>query len=570
MRKIILFISVFALTITLYTTSLFAADAFSAHTVYFDANGGEYTHDPSEWVYLTSEYLADNLADYSVNYRLFDDTTQSYKTIDYLQTGTEGDAYAIVDGVYGSKITTPQTEDFEITGDIDISVKIAADNYSSSTEKSLVDHLGGSSGNRGYEFYLAATTSIPHFYWSPDGTTLINQQASIAPTVVDGEALWFRVTLDADNGASGYTLQFFTSSDGSTWSQLGNTITGGDVTSIFANDYQMTLGSRSGVSNLWSGKYYEAVVKDGIGTAGKVVASPNLGNIRTGYTSFEDVEGNIFTINGGVQVGFGAPELTILNASVSGKSVSYFSDDTNFENIFVLNPSLTFVSLGHNEGGSTDIQVAYSAMLAKINVDKASNFVLVAQNPKIAPATYITEHALRQQQVGVIASENGYGYIDAFEVINADTATYLNADGIHPVAAGSLAWESEAEKYLNGAFSIGNETYHIEVENNQLATLPTNPVNTGYDFGGWFTNDALTQEFNIDGDLIDTDTTLYAKWIIEDQTPISGATSFFTAPADTLALLGIAWYWYAAIVAVGIYYFGFTKSGKKSFKKFTK
>ncbi len=68
-------------------------------------------------------------------------------------------------------------------------------------------------------------------------------------------------------------------------------------------------------------------------------------------------------------------------------------------------------------------------------------------------------------------------------------------------------------------------------------------MNTGYDFGGWFTNDALTQEFNIDGDLIDTDTTLYAKWIIEDQTPISGATSFFTAPADTLALLGIAWYW---------------------------
>ena len=48
----------------------------------------------------------------------------------------------------------------------------------------------------------------------------------------DGDTAWVKATLDVDNGAGGYTLQYFTSTDGTTWTQLGGDRIGDNPTSM--------------------------------------------------------------------------------------------------------------------------------------------------------------------------------------------------------------------------------------------------------------------------------------------------------------------------------------------------
>ena len=69
-------------------------------------------------------------------------------------------------------------------------------------------------------------------------------------------------------------------------------------------------------------------------------------------------------------------------------------------------------------------------------------------------------------------------------------------------------------------------SYNIRFEMNGHGTAPadqtvwsgdklakvTDPTAVGYTFGGWYTDEALTQKFDVENDTISGDTTLYAKW----------------------------------------------------------
>ena len=51
------------------------------------------------------------------------------------------------------------------------------------------------------------------------------------------------------------------------------------------------------------------------------------------------------------------------------------------------------------------------------------------------------------------------------------------------------------------------------VDYGTVATVSTVPTKTGYDFGGWFTdNGTFLNEWNFENDVVTQDTTLYAKW----------------------------------------------------------
>ena len=49
------------------------------------------------------------------------------------------------------------------------------------------------------------------------------------------------------------------------------------------------------------------------------------------------------------------------------------------------------------------------------------------------------------------------------------------------------------------------------VEDGDTATKPENPTKDGYEFEGWFTDSAFTQEFDFEAE-ITADVTVYAKW----------------------------------------------------------
>ncbi len=66
----------------------------------------------------------------------------------------------------------------------------------------------------------------------------------------------------------------------------------------------------------------------------------------------------------------------------------------------------------------------------------------------------------------------------------------------------------------------GSSVVSQEVKYQEKATAPaTNPVKNQYRFDGWYKDQALTQTFDFDIEIITSDTTVYAKWI-EDSTQV--------------------------------------------------
>ncbi|HYH49645.1 MAG TPA: hypothetical protein VEG38_08860, partial [Acidimicrobiia bacterium] len=81
----------------------------------------------------------------------------------------------------------------------------------------------------------------------------------------NGEVHWVRAVLDVNNEASGNDVFFYTSEDGETWTQLGNTVTTAGVTSIFDSTSAVEIGSRfGGTVGALAGSVYYVEIRNGI------------------------------------------------------------------------------------------------------------------------------------------------------------------------------------------------------------------------------------------------------------------------------------------------------------------
>ena len=64
-----------------------------------------------------------------------------------------------------------------------------------------------------------------------------------------------------------------------------------------------------------------------------------------------------------------------------------------------------------------------------------------------------------------------------------------------------------------------------KVEKGGKATKPTDPADDNYNFGGWYKEQATTNEFNFETETIEKDTTVYAKWTEKQSQPPAEDTS---------------------------------------------
>ena len=105
-----------------------------------------------------------------------------------------------------------------------------------------------------------------------------------------------------------------------------------------------------------------------------------------------------------------------------------------------------------------------------------------------------------------------------------DFETIVNADLVGTERKVTLyAWWRQARHFVitfesNGGPSVEGQTYDEDKDAEQLIKEPTNMTRTGYTFGGWFMDNAMTTAYNFKTDLKDLPTatiTLYAKWIID-------------------------------------------------------
>lgn len=201
----------------------------------------------------------------------------------------------VLNGVSPGCASTPDAASLDITGDIDVRVHVAMDDWTPAANSVLCSKWTAT-GNQRHWAFLVLTTGVLRFQWTTGGITTLTLDSSVAPTVANGAPLWVRVAFDVDNGASGRTATFYTSTDGNTWTQLGTPATSAGVTSIHSGSAPLIVsGIDVGTNARLSGKVSAVEVRNGI--AGTRVARPEFGAQPAGTTSFTDAQGNVWTIN---------------------------------------------------------------------------------------------------------------------------------------------------------------------------------------------------------------------------------------------------------------------------------
>lgn len=163
--------------------------------------------------------------------------------------------------VAGNYVTTPDANEFDITGDIDIRACVALAKWVPGATVSAVRKFGNP-GQRSYVMGVGATGTI-RGNWSivGDGSGFITVDSDVLG-FSDGSKNWIRMTLDVDNGAGGYTVTFYKSDNGVVWTQVGAPLVGGAPTSIFVGTEPLIIGSVTSSPVAWN--VYRVQVLNGI------------------------------------------------------------------------------------------------------------------------------------------------------------------------------------------------------------------------------------------------------------------------------------------------------------------
>jgi hypothetical protein len=169
--------------------------------------------------------------------------------------------------VAGNYATTPDSVATSVTSDIDIRVEVALADWTPVIEgiQGLLGKWAGT-GNESYRFYVTPAGTLK-FDITSDGGTAIPAESTVATGFADGSTHWVRVTwLNSAN-----RCQFFTSSDGVSWTQLGADVTQA-APGIYDSTTALVVGAMDAGFGFWiTGYLFHAEVRDGIN--GTVVAS---------------------------------------------------------------------------------------------------------------------------------------------------------------------------------------------------------------------------------------------------------------------------------------------------------
>src|SRR3546814_18406335 len=103
------------------------------------------------------------------------------------------------------------------------------------------------STDRSFSFQVFTSGTL-RLIWTTDGTagTQVSATSTVAPTIANGDDLWIRVKFDVDNGAGGNDALFQTSTNGVTWTHLGNVVTQAGVTLVFPGEEDLDIGTHNG------------------------------------------------------------------------------------------------------------------------------------------------------------------------------------------------------------------------------------------------------------------------------------------------------------------------------------
>jgi hypothetical protein len=328
-----------------------------------------------------------------------------------------GDNYVYLSGVADNALQVPDANALDITGDIDIRVRVALDSATSAGFGRLISKREVST-NISYDLDYGPT-GVLTLTFSTNGTTGVERQSTAAlPVTVVGNAIWIRATLDVDNGASGHDVKFFTSTDAVTWNQLGSTVTTAGVVSIFSGAANLTIGSL-GTGFTTAGKFYRAQIFDGIE--------------ENGGTKVLDVDTSVITAGNATSFTALTGQTVTINRSTSGR-----------KSVAVVSPVWLF-------GTDDYMEVADNALL---DFDASDSFTIVAAYR--AWATLATNVARVAKKANTTAATQGW--LLGSDGTTATLPRLQAGDGVNGASATGPARTSGALTITAGVRNVATDT----------------------------------------------------------------------------------------------------------------
>ncbi|GHI91269.1 hypothetical protein [Streptomyces olivaceus] len=185
----------------------------------------------------------------------------------------------------------------DVTGDFDLRIDVSSDYWWLYQMLALRAVPSTNSHDWAFQIINGRLT----FMWFPAGTwaSRVYRQATELVKAYAGQRLALRVTLDADNGAGGHEVRFYTGRtvDDEEWNLIGDPVTGAGATSLYTGNAYMELGgglefrgdpNGSSLPPL-QGRAYALQLRDGIN--GTVKVDMKTSSATLGEDTFVDATG---------------------------------------------------------------------------------------------------------------------------------------------------------------------------------------------------------------------------------------------------------------------------------------
>ena len=206
-------------------------------------------------------------------------------------------------GGSGDIATTPDAAATSVTGDIDIRCHAAPDDWTPAANMAFMTKRSGADGNFSW-YMLIQTNGTLHLWWTPDGTnaSALGKSSTAATGAANGSDLHVRATLNVDAGSTDNDVTFYTSPDGTTWTQLGDVVNTAGTTSIHDGASNLNVGANDTAFDLFAGVVFSAQVYDGI--AGTLVGdfNPSRDGTVGASTVTSSTTSEVWTIAGSASI----------------------------------------------------------------------------------------------------------------------------------------------------------------------------------------------------------------------------------------------------------------------------
>lgn len=190
----------------------------------------------------------------------------------------------------GDCFRTPLTYSLQVAASLDVRIDMDLESWHS--EQSLVGlGLDSNATEHGWAVYLDDDGKV-HFTWVDDSLVSHDLKSTIAVPNTTRQSL--KVILDANDGAGGHTVTFYTATSfAGSYTQLGDVVTGSGITNIFYAGGSLSIGQSGRRSPRGPhGSVYNFEYRDL--SFGTTVADLDFTGITNGSRTYEDSAGNLW------------------------------------------------------------------------------------------------------------------------------------------------------------------------------------------------------------------------------------------------------------------------------------